>query len=343
VYILVDRSGSMFDTIPNTTTNAWDSLRSGVLQVIMDLQDDVDFGFGAFSGQQNATGTTSGSCLDMPSAAPKLDNYSAISALYTPLERSMYKDTPTLIALSSAAQTLWSVPDQGDKYILFVTDGEPDYCDDGNALCPPDSVVRELQNLAAGKDDSGMPQAPIHTLVFGVDSPLSTISPQVLQGFANAGAGQPVAPLNADPNAVYDQCNSVTGWAAAFAKTGKPAMRGQTTGDYAATGGNATVYRPNPNDQAALLQQIQAALAGVKSCSFDLAGDGVKVDTSRVDLGDLAHVLINGTAVPYDAAQGWHMLSPTTVELVGQACTDWRVPGETSISFDFPCDVIIVR
>jgi len=37
------------------------------------------------------------------------------------------------------------------------------------------------------------------------------------------------------------------------------------------------------------------------------------------------------------------MLSETTVQLEGQACASWRVPGETSIEFEFPCDVIILR
>lgn len=120
-------------------------------------------------------------------------------------------------------------------------------------------------------------------------------------------------------------------------------MRGATAGDYSPTGGSATVYRPDPNDQAELVAQIRAALAGVKSCAFDLGGDGVQVDVSRADLGLLAHVTIDGAAVPYDAADGWHMASGTTVQLEGAACERWRVAGETSIAFDFPCDLIVIR
>jgi len=346
VFILVDRSFSMFD-VNAQGTNAWIPLRTGVLQVVSDLQSDVRFGFGAFSGQGNT-------CPDMPITKPDFQNQAAIAGLYNSLDRSMFKDTPTIAALKLAAQTLWSDPFEGDKYILFVTDGEPDYCDDGNALCPPDSVVGRLQNLALGLDDAGVQQTPIHTLVFGVNSPLTTISPEVLQAFANAGAEQPVQPIRPspnqpyDPNALYDQCNSVPGWAEDFAATGKVAARGQTIGSYIdptdplQVAGSTTVYRPDPNDQAALIGQIRAALAGVKSCSFDLTGD-VKVDLARADLGDKAKISINGNAVPFDASNGWHMLSETTVQLEGQACADWRVPSETSISFDFPCDVIVLR
>ena len=347
VFILVDRSSSMFD-VNQQGTNAWSPLRSGVLQVIGDLQSEVRFGFGAFSGQ----GTT---CPDMPMQAPDINNEPAIATLFNSLERSQYKDTPTVAAFTRAAQTLWADNAvEGEKYILFVTDGEPDYCDDGNSLCPPDSVVGKLQQLAQGIDETGAQQAPIRTMVFGVNSPLTTISPEVLQAFANAGAGLPVAPVrqNAngayDPNAIYDQCNGVPGWARDFAATGKTAVRGQTIGDYIdpsdplAVPGNATVYRPDPNDQAALIGQIRAALAGIKSCSFDLAGD-VEVDLRRNDLGTRAKVIVNGAAVPFDPTNGWRMLNETTVALEGEACEMWRQPGETSIDFDFPCEVIVLR
>jgi hypothetical protein len=103
------------------------------------------------------------------------------------------------------------------------------------------------------------------------------------------------------------------------------------------------VYRPDPSDQAALTAQIRAALAGVKSCTFDLGEDGVQVDLTREDLGELAHVVVNGAPVPFDAANGWSMVSETTVALGGEACAAWRTPTiETSISFDFPCDIFIV-
>lgn len=203
VFILVDRSGSMFDeNPPGSGQSAWGALRRGVLQVVAELQSDVRFGFGAFSGQ-------GGICPDMPSTGLALENAPAIAELYESLERSQYKDTPTLGALNTVAEQLWSDPVEGGKYILFVTDGEPDYCDDGNALCPPDSVVGRLQRMAAGLDDSGAQNSPIQTLVFGIDSPLSTISPEVLAAFANAGAGQPVAPLVPNPTGIFDQCSGV--------------------------------------------------------------------------------------------------------------------------------------
>jgi hypothetical protein len=352
VFVLVDRSGTMFDTLPGTNITAWGSLRTGVLEVMRELESSVRFGFGAFSGRTAAV------CdLEVPAVDPALNNFNAISTLYAPLERPTNpdsKETPTSLALAGIADKLRNDSAEGDKYILFVTDGEPDFCDNGNALCPPDSVVALLQDLAAGVDAQGLPRAPIQTLVFGITSPTASIRLPVLQGFANAGAGLPVAPLLPnpgqpyDPNALFDQCNGVLGWSQAFtAAHGRAAVRGESIATYAtdpALAGTAPVYRPDPNDQAALTEQFRAALAGVKSCTFDLAEDGVQVDLTRQDLGQLARVIVNGAPVPFDPANGWSMLSETAVGLAGEACTNWRNPTiQTSISFDFPCDIFVPR
>jgi hypothetical protein len=356
VFVLVDRSGSMFDPIPvagGQPVTPWSSLRVGVLDVMRELEAEVSFGFGAFSGK-NLGPPECG--FDAPGVPPNLENYEAIASLYEPLEKPTdSKETPTTLALANAAKQLRETVTDGDRYILFVTDGEPDYCDDGNSLCPPDSVVGLLQNLAAGIDRAGNSFPPIRTLVFGISSPNANIQQSALQNFANAGAGLPVAfftpsPNPADPNyfdPTYDQCAGVMGWSSDFATTGKTAARGQTIGTYVTdptVAGTAPVFRPDPLDQAALTEQIRTALAGVKSCTFDLGEDGVKVDLSRQDLGEKAKIVVNGSPVPFDASNGWAMLSETTIELRGQACTTWRSPTiQTTIDFDFPCDIFVPR
>ncbi len=354
VYLLVDRSGTMFDPVFDNVS-AWTALRGGVLEVMRELESNVRFGFAAFSGADRGLVGGAPQCLlEQPSVLPDLDNFATVAQLYESLERPLdSKETPTVLALTEVASQLRADTAAGDKYILFVTDGEPDYCNDGNAICPPDSVVGLLQKLASDVDATGTPQTPIRTMVFGVSSPTASIQLGSLQAFANAGAGLPVLPpasnaqQAADPNAIYDQCSGVPGWALDFATTGKPAVRGQTIGDYVTDptlAGSAPVFRPDPTDQAALTDQIRTALAGVKSCTFDLAEDGVLVDLTRQDLGEKARVIVNGAAVPFDAVNGWSMSSQTAVTLAGQACDAWRNPTiETSISFDFPCDIFVPR
>jgi len=345
VFVLVDQSGSMFKCrsggamdatgreCANHADTAWYPLRDGVLQVINDptLATTVRFGFSSFGGEANG----SPACPAMNPVQPALNNGAAIASAYNALVAPMKGETPSRQALDAVGRYLAADNAPGDKYILFVTDGEPDYCDDGNATCPPDSVVGGLQTLySAGK---------VTTLVFGINSPLTTISGPVLQAFANAGAGQPVLPpLDAGKQlrAYFDECGNVgnAGWLADFAKTGKTLAPGISIGDYATTGGTATLYRPDPTNQQALITQFSSALAGVKSCTFDLNGlqHPLKVNLSLLNL---AHVKIEGVEIPYGT--GWQMNGDTQLELIGDACATWRKPESKTIDFQFPCEVII--
>jgi hypothetical protein len=341
VFLLVDRSGSMFE--PQTDAagmqyNSWDRLKAAALPVIQGLQDQVRFAFGAFTGQ-------AGMCPDFPTVGADLNNYEKIAALYDSLNQPGYKaETPTSVVLPKVGDLLWADSGIGARYVLFVTDGEPDYCDDGNTLCPPDSVVYQLQQLYAGKDAMGVVHTPVKTLVLGVQSPLSNVSDASLQAWADAGSGLGVAlwgQAATDPNALYDQCNGAPGWKADFASTGKPAMRGQTIGDYTGTSGGGVVYRPSAADNAALTQQIATFISNVKSCTFDLQGK-IEVDLSLASQGNVA---IDGAPMPFDAGatNGWYMATETQLVLAGSACDAWRMPKAKNISFDFPCEAIIVR
>jgi hypothetical protein len=346
VFLLVDQSGSMFqcrtqggaksataNECANRADTSWYPLRDGVLQVVQQLGSTVRFGFSAFTGEQGDA-----MCPTLMPVLPALDNAAAIATRYNALVAPRKGETPTKSALVQVADLLAKdTMAPGEKFILFVTDGQPDYCDDGNELCPPDSVVGELQTLS---------KANLHTIVMGISSPLTTISDNVLAAFANAGAGKPVAYLNADVNAIYDQCAGVPGWAADFAPTGKPAMRPSTIGSYvpaSAVTSNATVYKPDLTNQMALVNEISNALSGVKSCVFDLSdptnGKPIMVDTTQLDK---AHVLVMGKDIPLDATNGWHMTSDTQLELAGAACDTWRDPANTTIDFQFPCQIIIV-
>jgi hypothetical protein len=347
VYVLADRSGSMFQQLPAAeggTTNEWDPLRTATLAVIQGLDSQVAFGFGAYTGIN--PNTTPGMCPILPTVPIALHNYQAISTLYNSLgdPTSMFKaETPAQKSLELVAQSLAlaaaSQPDGGSgqpggQYILFVTDGETDFCDDGNPVCPADAVIAELEKLHAGG---------IQTLILGIGSNLSNISGPVLQDFANAGLGLPtLAPPGSTtgppllPTDIYNQCNSVTGWNQLWTAAGLSS--GQALGTYApgTSVTNATLYSPDATNVADLTSKIATALSTVKSCSFDLQGK-IKVDLAHASAG---RVSIDGTPVPYDAMNGWTMASPTQLDLVGTSCQEWRSMG-MNISFKFPCEIII--
>jgi len=340
VMLLVDRSGTMFDQ----QGNPWNTLRDGVLPVVKDLNDQVRFGFIAITGEQQA-----GMCPLLDEVPAAENNYDAVAAKYTSLMRPTKGESPGMLGLQRAYELLSKDTTDGDKYVLFVTDGEQDYCGDGNHLCPTDSVVYWLQKLKAAK---------VSTFVFGL--PLTGSGDQlsygaILQAFANAGVGQPTVAVLDQPTQtpldIYNQCfyggdTNAAGWKAEFTAAAKvddtataDIDESKTLGNYATTGGTAKVYKPDPTDQTALATEFRKVLAGVKSCTFDIGGD-IKVVQNLLDE---AHVYIEGVEVPLDLTKtnGWYMPTETQIELVGDACTSWRMPEKNKIAWDFPCKILV--
>jgi hypothetical protein len=311
---------------------SWNPLKAGVLDVIDKLQADVKFGFGAFTGQQG------GKCPIFDTIAPALNNAAAIKAIYEPLGRvtGAAGETPVVQVLPLIEGLLAQGGDDGDKYVLFVTDGEPDFCDNGDAKCPVDAVVGAIQQLSA---------KGIHTIVFGLKSGLTNISGDTLQAVANAGAGLPVAApfAGAAVKDVCYACQAVPGWVSQWTAAGATqdcqTPGKETLGSYSPAGGNATVYNPDPADQAALTDQIASVVSGIKSCTFDLGGQ-IEVNLSLLAE---ASVTLEGALVPLSMDNGWRMNNETQLELVGEACSTWRKPESTRIDFNFPCDIIIPK
>ena len=209
----------------------------------------------------------------------------------------------TKLTLDAIGTELTAITAPGDKYILLITDGEPDYCNDGNMLCPPDSVVGKIQ--AQG---TAGPQQHRNDRVRPAVGRRDRLAEHAAEAFANAGAGETVkAPFTGtDLTSYWDQCNNESHWkadiVAKLPDCGLAAnfntCRGKTVGDYTGTAGPTKPFMPDPLSQAAIATQLKTALASVKSCIFDLGdlnGQSIKVD--QMQLGS-AHVKVAGTEVP---------------------------------------------
>ena len=355
VYLLVDRSGSMFHCLTGNTGDAvcadmtntsWYNLKMAIEAVMAQLDSQVRFGFTTIYGTNPSGGGMCPSLQGMltNNVAPALNNAGTIAATYDGLafppnstQVGVKFESPASESIGVVSQTLAADPTPGGKFIIFLTDGQPDYCDDSNSLCAPDSVVYHLQKAYT---------AGVKTIVFGVQTTLFDLAPGALQSFANAGAGEPtLAPVKAggSANDFYDQCNSVAGWAADLTASAQTPMRGDTLGTYSTTMGSTMPYTPSASNESQLVSQLTMALSGVKSCSFDLSdvgGKSIKVDTTKLSS---AVVKIQGTAIPLDATNGWNVdaTAPSTLVLSGSACKTWQTPNNTDISFSFPCSTII--
>lgn len=294
VFILVDRSSSMFER------GLWDPLKRGVLSIVETLDKDVRFGFSSYTGQAG------GMCPDLTSTVMvKDDNFAAIKSAYDAITAPTYKgETPTAKSIDEVAKVLSKEPASTPKFILLVTDGEPDFCDDPNVTCSRDAVVASVQR-AKGQG--------INTFIFSVGG---SVDRAHLQDVANAGVGEPVQDRQM---AVFYQCNG-------------------GTASYMSTAGTAPFYEPNVNNQQQLISSLSGVVAGVRSCVFDLQGK-LQIDLSVADKGI---VEIDGKRIPYGGADGFRMNSPTQLELLGGACAALRKPEAKNVFIDFPCEAVVL-
>lgn len=250
VMILVDRSSSMFDIPFGDSPNRWQPLKDALVGengVVRQLQDSVRFGFATYTHQQ-INGIEGCPLIDSVEIAE--NNYDPIKGLYdtvsidpatTGPDKQLYKgETPTGAAINSVLPILEADTNPGPKFLMLVTDGEPDTCATPDPQCGQDEAIAAVQSAY----DQG-----IQTFVVGVGD----IGLEHLQDLANAGTGQPVA--QREPN----DCG----------ETG-------TLATYSAEGGNAQYHKPSDPD--ALRRDIGGVIGSVRSCEFTLNHE-VDLDT----------------------------------------------------------------
>ena len=106
----------------------------------------------------------------------------------------------------------------------------------------------------------------------------------------------------------------------------------------------------------ALETQLSSALAGVRSCVFDTSTLKLSIDTSKLSQAEVDLVDNAGkkTVLSLDSTKtnGWYMdnittnsmgvMTSTTLELFGNACSQLRSPNTVNIEFNFPCDLQVV-
>jgi hypothetical protein len=311
--IVVDRSSSQWDSYPNHT---WEPMKQGILQVVQAVQSDIRVGVVTYTGQNGGT------CPDLYPPMNQVtfakENLPAVESALTSIDRPPYKgETPTAATILQATPVLLSDPSPGEKVMLLVTDGDPDFCNDPERVCAMDAVIGAVQAAYA---------QGVTTAVFGLKR--QELSEQHLRDVANAGAGQPVA-LPQGVNSEEDLRNRC--------RNNPPGM---LQGTYSPTGGNAQFYQANGTDTAALGAALDAVIYGIRSCVFELDG-AAEINPERV--GSARITIDDGAPLVFGDANGWNLRTATQVELLGSACQQLKNPATSGIKFDFPCDVLIPR
>lgn len=333
VLILVDNSSSMFEP----RADLWDALYTALMASdgpVVGLQDKIRFGFASYKGLANngqpvAMSETDPACAELTEVPYSLDNYTAINTAYTALGAEYVQgvkwETPTGHAVSRVVPGLvaYEADPPGPKFILLVTDGNPNTCRVLDPQCGQDQSIKAVQDAYA---------AGIGTFVLGIGDIVGANTGCVpaqmrcginhLQDIMNAGQGQPVVQPPAEY--VYQSCVA-----------GPSGGAGVLTATYSPTGG--TLMPLTATNPAAIRPALEALLTGFVSCTLDMDA----IVTGNAALGTVTVTPMGGSTrgvAINDQADGWMLESNNyQVTLTGQACEDYKVGAVVDIQF--PCNV----
>ena len=336
VMLLVDTSSSMFEdlTMP-VYPILHDALMDPTDGAVKTRQGSIRFGFASYKGFK-ATSETDAACAEMETVAPALDNYTAIEDVYGAIAAAGWDmlqkwETPTNYAITRATAALVDdMPDvPSNKYILLVTDGNPNTCVTIDPQCGQDLAIKAAQD--AHDSGVGLMVLGVGDIVAnpngGCDASYIRCGLDHLQDMANAGVGAAVhtPPYCDDPTDLgcgylYSQCTTGGALKAAYTPSAPD------VGHYVA------VDTTDPSATTLIAGAVADMLSAVTSCTFHMnvavTGDA---SAGSVKLGDMDLV--------YGDENGWE-IGPSSHELAlrGMACDAFTAGAKVKI--DLPCDQI---
>jgi len=145
--LVLDRSGSMKNSLPNNAGTKWTVVTAAVNPAISGTQNAIQWGMKTFPGDSGCAVATG---IDVMVAPMNAAMMTAKIAQTTPDGDG----TPTGDGVLAAATYLAGLATTDPKYILLATDGDP--------TCPGDGITDALQQITAAR------AAGIPTFVIGV-------------------------------------------------------------------------------------------------------------------------------------------------------------------------------
>jgi hypothetical protein len=313
----------MFDPV-NIWNPLYDVLMKPTTGIVASLQDKVRFGFTSYRGSNVVNDPA---CPNLFEVDYKLGNFEPIDTLYkkqgAEWAAGVKWETPTGAALKKAAEKLAAYVDDppGPKYILLVTDGNPNTCGALDPQCGSDESIKAVQDAKAlGIGTFAIGIGDIIAGNSGCEPAWGRCGPLHLQDLANAGQGLPVA---APPDQLkYQACTPTQMLAATYATALE-------------TPGAAPFY--TAANAAELETAIRGLLNSVVSCTYDM-------NATVVGNAALGTVKINGADVTYNDPNGWKLEdNKVQITLQGAACDTFKAMPGSKLFVSFPCKVAVPK
>jgi hypothetical protein len=327
VLLLVDNSSSMFESVP-PAEKPWNPLYNVLMTkgtgIVDSLDDKVRFGFTSYRGSSMPNDPA---CPNLFEVDYNLNNFDAIDTQYKKQTAEYVQgvkwETPTGAAFKKAAEKLAAfTPDPpGPKYILLVTDGNPNTCVALDPQCGSDESIKAVQDAKAmGIGTFAIGIGDLITGNSGCEPAWGRCGALHLQDLANAGQGLPVT---APPDQLkYQACTPTQMLAATYAGA-------------AETPGAAKFY--TAANAAELETAIKGLLNSVVSCTYDM-------NATVVGNAALGTVIVNGTPATYNDPNGWKLEdNKTQVTLQGAACDSFKSMPGSELKVSFPCKVAVPK
>jgi hypothetical protein len=198
VLILLDGSSSMFQP----RVDLWDAALEALVgdgNPIEEFDDEIRFGFTNFRGDAAVHEETAAECASLDSVDFSFDNFGKIRELYLSLGAdyapTVKWETPTGFAIARSAEALLEdEASSGGRYIILITDGDPNTCQVIDPQCGQDQSIDAVQRaFKAGIRTYSIGIGEIANILnTGCVSSVSRCGAEHLQDLANAGQGYPV-------------------------------------------------------------------------------------------------------------------------------------------------------
>lgn len=348
VLMLVDRSTSMFKSnLPlgtngqttchdgssptfGTEPDRWTAMRKAVA-ALEPLATDVLFGMSTYTSFNGAA-----TCPEMPELTTLLPGQATFPDIVAALPENTdacpekKSETPTWEAIEEGTKALQALEIEGPKYLLVITDGEPDSCVKFDPQCGQDAAISAAQAAYA---------AGITTFVIGLGN---DVGEKFLNDLAHAGQGLDVQPPTSDNiwciGQVLEGVDPTITFDVNRYRDTAMATYGADGLDYA-----EQLYFA-PSDLPALQEQLTRVIAGVRTCDYEM---DTGVVAAQANKGAVRLTLSDGTPLDlaHGDANGW-ALSPDndyTVRIQGTACEKILADEVTGLQIEFPCEVRVPR
>lgn len=206
MFLLLDRSNSMADSVAGSTKSLWEIVRESINNITADLDSRILFGATVFPNavgkntcSRNDSDNNCSGANEQPLVPINLNNGPAIKAALQ--NQGNCGGTPTAVSLNAVYRYLQKVTDANPKYLLLATDGMPNCnsaftngcactCSDGlfgnaSSCCGGKQPLMCLDDNAALQAIDALKKAGINTYVIGLGT--KSGNPAVLSKMAQIG------------------------------------------------------------------------------------------------------------------------------------------------------------